>query len=260
MTASFRVEPSAEAVAETAADVVAGIVREQPTAVIGFATGSTPLPLYSALASRVRRGELDLSGTTAVGLDEYVGITESDPRSFAAYLRRHVLGPFGIPRERAALLDGSPAAHDVLERRCVEHERAITSAGGLDLLIAGIGRNGHLAFNEPGTPFDSRTRVAVLAEGTRAANAEAFAPHPVPAASITIGLATIAEARTILLVATGDDKADAVAAAFDGPVDPSCPGSLLQRHPDVRAVLDPTAASSLSRRGRGAPSVLETHA
>ena len=197
---------------------------------------------------------------TVFHMDEYVGITASDPRSFAAYLRRHVLEPRGIPRERAVLLDGSPAAHEILERRADEHERAIRTAGGLDLLIVGIGRNGHLAFNEPGTPFDSRTRVAALAEETRAANAGAFAPGPVPVSSITIGLATIAEARTILLVATGGDKADAVAAAFDGPVDPSCPGSLLQRHPDVRAVLDPTAASSLSRRGRGVPTVLETHA
>jgi glucosamine-6-phosphate deaminase len=201
MTASFSVEPDAAAVAETAADVVAGVVRERPAAVIGFATGSSPLRLYAALASRVRRGDLDLTRTTAVAVDEYVGTAPDDPRSFAAYLRHNVLEPLGIPRTRA-----------------------------------------------------------VLAEETRAANAGAFAPIPVPVASITIGLASIAQARTILLVATGDDKADAVAAAFDGPVDPSCPGSLLQRHPDVRAVLDPTAASSLSRRGRGAPTVLEKHA
>ena len=165
-----------------------------------------------------------------------------------------------LPR-RVALLDGSAASAAVFAARCQTYERAIRTAGGLDLQIVGIGANGHLAFNEPGSQFESRTRVAPLAPSTRLANSAAFGsarrrprvrPHP--------GLATIAEARTILLVAAGDEKADAVAAVFDGPIDPSCPASLLQRHRDVRAVLDPAAASGLSRRGRGFPTVLETHA
>lgn len=241
-------------VAEAAADAVAEVLRAKPGAVIGFPTGATPLGLYEELAAR----DLDFSRVTAVALDEYLGTPPDDPRSFSAYLRRHVLGPLGIGR--AILLDGTPDSDVVLATRCTAHENAIRAVGGVDLQVVGIGANGHLGFNEPGTPFSSRTRVAALAPETRWANAVAFAPDDVPAASLTQGLATIAKARTILLVATGDAKADAVAAAFDGPVDPSCPASLLQRHPDARAVLDPAAASGLSRRGRGLTDIVENHA
>lgn len=257
MTTVFSAVADGE-VAGAAADVVAGILEQRRDAVIGFPTGSTPRGLYRELAARVQRGELDFSAVTAVALDEYLRVRPTDPRSFTAYLQTHVLTPLAIAD--AILLDGTPAVRSALDLRCRAHEDAIAGAGGVDLQIVGIGRNGHLAFNEPGTPFDSRTHVSALTPGTRLANSAGFAPAEVPTASLTQGLATIAAARTILLVATGDDKADAVAAAFDGPVDPSCPASLLQRHPDVRAVLDPTAASSLSRRGRGLPTVLETHA
>lgn len=243
MSVDLRVVTDESAVAQAAADVVAGVIRVRPEAVIGFPTGVTPVRLYAELAARVARGELDCSRVTAVALDEYLGVAPSDPRSFADFLRRHVLEPLGISGARAALLDGTPAPDDVLVGRCLAHERAILEAGGVELQIVGIGRNGHLGFNEPGTPFRSRTRVTALAAATRVVNALEFAPDPVPMAALTQGLATIEEARTILLVATGDAKAAAVAAAFAGPVEVSCPASVLQRHADVRAVLDGAAAS-----------------
>jgi glucosamine-6-phosphate deaminase len=261
MSVSFEVMRDPAEAAESAAGVVGRLIRAKPDAVVGFATGASPRALYGVLAAQVKSGALVARHLHGAALDEYVGLTPDDPRSFAAYLERHVVRPLRLDRARFSWLDGSPASDDELVARCDTHEDAIAAAGGLDLQILGIGRNGHLAFNEPGTPFESRTHIATLAESTRRANAEAFgALDDVPTRSLTLGLATIAEARTILLVATGDGKADAVAAAFDGPVDQRSPASLLQRHPDVRVVLDPAAASSLSRRGRGLRPALENHA
>jgi len=239
-------------VAARAADVIAEVVGRRPDAVLGYATGRTPLALYAELARRVHAGALDLSATRAVALDEYAGLAASDPRSFAAYLRREVVGPLGIDPRNVHLLDGSGASEAVLAGRCAAYD-TLLDALGVDLQVVGIGRNGHLAFNEPGTPFGATTRVTVLAESTRRDNADAFGgdPSTVPSRALTQGPATIARAHTILLVATGGGKADAVAAAFDGPIDPVCPASLLQRHPHLRAVLDPPAAAGLSRRGRG---------
>ena len=261
MSVEFSVCDSPDDFARLAADVVETVVRGKPDAAIGFATGGTPRGLYSELAARVEGGTLDLSQVRGFALDEYVGLAPEDERSFAAYLGRHVIRPLRLTARRFAPLDGSTAPPAVLAGRCVTHERAIRVAGGLDLQIVGLGTNAHLAFNEPGSSFESRTRVAALSPSTRRANAASFGtPADVPAFALTLGLATIVDARMILLVAAGDEKADAVAAAFDGPIDPSCPASLLQRHRDVRAVLDPAAASGLSRRGRGFPTVLETHA
>lgn len=250
--AAIEVARDAADAARLAADVVADTVRARPDAVIGFATGRTPRALYAQLARRVARRELDLRGIRVVALDEYVGVAPDDPRSFAAYLDAHVIRPLHIDPRRVSLLDGSAASDEVLAERCRAYDRLLDAAG-VDLQIVGIGRNGHIGFSEPGTPFETATHLARLTEATRRDNADAFGgdPRRVPERALTQGPATIARARTILLVASGDGKADAVAAAFDGPIDPACPASLLQRHPRVRAVLDPAAATGLSRRGRG---------
>ncbi len=260
MTMSIEVVRDAGEAAESAAGMVGRLIRAMPDAVVGFPTGATPRALYRVLAAQVKAHALDARQVRGVAIDEYVGIEPGDSRSFTSYLDHHVVRPLHLDRKRFIGLDGSPADEAELAARCAQHEWAIAAAEGFDLLILGIGRNGHIAFNEPGTAFDSRTRVAALADSTRSANAEEFGGSDVPTHSLTLGLATIAEARTILLVATGDGKADAVAAAFDGPVDQRSPASLLQRHPDVRVVLDPAAASSLSRRGRGFRQILENHA
>ena len=243
--------------------MVGRLIRAKPDAVVGFATGATPRALYRILAAQVKAHALDARRCARRRPRRVRGAASRTIRDRS----RRTCSSTWCARStstaaRFTWLDGSAADDAELAARCAQHEWAIAAAGGIDLLILGIGRNGHIAFTEPGTPFETRTHVARLAESTRRANAEAFGDlDDVPTHSLTLGPATIAEARTILLVATGDEKADAVAAAFDGPVDQRSPASLLQRHPDVRVVLDPAAASSLSRRGRGLPPTsLENHA
>jgi glucosamine-6-phosphate deaminase len=217
------------------AALVADAVARDPDLVLGVATGGTPLPAYRALA----RGSGDLSRVRLVALDEYVGLPKGHPASYAAYVEREVATPLGVPRTHVVVPQGSGAA---LERR-------IAALGGVDLQLLGIGRNGHLAFNEPGSALDSRSRVVALSETTRRDNAHAFGRDPVPTHAVTQGLGTILEARHLVLLATGEAKADAVAAALTGQVTPDCPASVIQRHRQVTVVLDRAAASALQRRG-----------
>jgi glucosamine-6-phosphate deaminase len=237
--------PDAQATARAAAERIAVAVARRPRLVLGLATGETMRPLYAALVALQRAGHLDLSGVTTFNLDEYLGVPPEHPASFHAFMREalfdHVpLAAAHLPRGDAA----DPAAE------AARYEAAIAAAGGIDLQVLGIGRNGHLAFNEPGSGFASRTRVTTLAETTRIANAAAFAPLPVPQRAITLGLGTILEARACLLIANGAAKAEAIAATVEGPVDPACPASVLQRHPDVTLLLDREAAGALRRRDR----------
>lgn len=249
MSVELLLAQDAAEVAEIAAAALAEVVQAKPDAVVGFATGGTPLATYRRLTELSMAGELDASNVRPTALDEYLGVPGDDPRSFRAYLRRHVLDPLRVHEDRGVLLDGA-AADPIAE--CERFERGLTALGGVDVQLVGIGRNGHLAFNEPWAAAAGRTHVRALAKTTRDDNAGDFPGDPVPALALTQGLGTILEARTILLVATGDGKAGAVAAALDGPIDLACPASQLQRHPRVRVVLDPEAASGLSRRGRGA--------
>ena len=196
----------------------------------------TLLPVYRALA----RGSGDFSAVRLVALDEYVGLQAGHPASFAAYVEREIAAPLGITPEHVVVPRGSGGT---------ELEVRIAELGGVDLQLLGIGRNGHLAFNEPGSPLDSRSRVVALSETTRRDNARSFGDEPVPTHALTQGLGTILEARHLVLLATGGAKADAVAAALTGPVTPDCPASVVQRHPQVTVVLDRAAASVLERRG-----------
>jgi glucosamine-6-phosphate deaminase len=218
------------AVGAHVAGLVLGAVRRDPHLVLGIATGSTTLPVYRELA----RGSGDFSRVHVVALDEYVGVPEGHPASFAAYVANEIAGPLGIPPGQVAVPQGSGAG---LEER-------IAGLGGVDLQLLGIGRNGHLAFNEPGSPLDSRTRVVALSPTTRADNAEK-AGTELPTHAVTQGLGTILEARELVLLATGTAKAAAVAAALTGPVSSSCPASVVQRHRRVTVVLDAAAAAMI---------------
>ena len=226
----------ADAVGAHAAGLVLRSVEQDPQFVLGVATGATPLPVYRALA----RASGDFSAVRLVALDEYVGLPAGHPASFAAYVERELAVPLGIPPEHVVVPRGS-AGTDL--------EGRIADLGGVDLQLLGIGRNGHLAFNEPGSPLDSRSRVVALSETTRRDNARSFGDEPVPTHALTQGLGTILEARQLLLLAIGAAKAEAVAAALTGPVTPDCPASVVQRHPRVTVVLDRAAASALQRRG-----------
>jgi glucosamine-6-phosphate deaminase len=217
----------AEDVAAHVAGLVLDAVEGRPELVLGVATGATPLPVYRQLA----RADGDFSRVRLVALDEYVELPARHPGSYAAYVAREIAGPLGIPPGSVVVPRGSGA----------ELEHRIAELGGIDLQLLGIGHNGHLAFNEPGSPLDSRTRVVELAESTRAANA-AYVDGPVPTHAVTQGLGTILEAGELVLLATGAAKAVAVAAALTGPVTPDCPASVVQRHARVTVVLDRAAA------------------
>lgn len=233
---------SLEQAGELAGDQVERLVRRRPDAVLGLATGSSPLPLYRALRGRVEQG-LDLRAVRGFALDEYVGLAPDDPRSYAATVRRDVTQPLGLDPALVRVPDGAAAD---LEQAAIEYEEAITAAGGIDLQVLGIGTDGHLGFNEPGSSLGSRTRVKTLTPQTREDNARFFAhPDDVPHHCLTQGLATILEARALVLFAAGEAKAAAVAAAVEGGVTSFCPASVLQLHPRVTTYVDEAAAGRL---------------
>lgn len=223
-----------------AAEIVR-LVGRDPQAVLGLATGSTPLPVYRAL--RKQAAGVDLSGVRGFALDEYVGIAPEHPESYASVIRREVVEPLGLDPELVHVPDGDP------ERIAVsgeEYERAIEAAGGVDLQILGIGTDGHLGFNEPGSSFASRTRVKTLTAQTRRDNARFFPSlDDVPRHCITQGLGTILRARHLVLLAFGAGKAAAVAGAVEGPLTASLPASAIQLHPHATVVVDEEAASQL---------------
>ena len=223
-----------EAVGADVAELVLRSVERDPALVLGVATGATPLPVYRTLA----RGSGDFSAVRLVALDEYVGLAARHPASFAAYVEREIAAPLGIAAEQVVVPRESGGT---------DLEARIAEVGGVDLQLLGIGRNGHLAFNEPGSPLDSRSRVVGLSETTRRDNAGSFGDEPVPTHALTQGLGTILEARHLVLLATGGAKADAVAAALTGPVTPDCPASVVQLHSQVTVVLDEAAAAVLAR-------------
>ncbi|MCC9195250.1 glucosamine-6-phosphate deaminase [Arthrobacter sp. zg-Y820] len=240
---TVRILDSPAAAGAAAAAVVRDCVQDKPDAVLGFATGSSPLPLYNALAES---GE-DFSGVRGFALDEYVGLPPGDPRSYATVINSEVVERLGLPQGTVRVPDAAAADLDAAAR---EYEQAIRDAGGVDLQILGIGHNGHVAFNEPGSALDSRTRVEELAERTRRANARFFdSPDEVPTRCLTQGLGTILDARHLLLIAHGADKAEIVARALQGPITPDCPASALQLHPRVTVVLDRAAAAKLTDTG-----------
>jgi len=227
------------AAGELAARLVESVVRARPDAVLGLATGSTPLPVWRALAAR----GLDLARVRGFALDEYVGLPAGHPQSYRAVISREVVEPLGLTPGLVHVPgdDGGP-----ISSAGPRYEDEIARAGGVDLQILGIGRTGHLGFNEPGSSFASRTRVKTLTEATRRDNARFFSSvEEVPRHCVTQGLGTIRDARSLVLLAFGEAKARAVAGAVEGPVSASLPGSAIQLHPQVTVLLDEAAASRL---------------
>lgn len=235
---------SAEEVAVLAADAVEAVVRSRADAVLGLATGSTPLPAYQELVARHRAGSgPSYTAVQAFLLDEYVGLPPGHPQSYRATIARELTDAIGVPREQVH----GPDPTDVPNAGGA-YEQALINAGGIDVQVLGIGADGHLAFNEPGSSLASRTRIKTLTEETRRANARFFGSvDDVPRHVLTQGLGTILAARHLLLIATGAGKAGAVAAAVEGPLTASCPASVLQLHPHATVLLDPAAAARLAR-------------
>jgi glucosamine-6-phosphate deaminase len=233
-------------VAALAADTVERLVAARPAAVLGLATGSSPLPTYQELVRRNDAGTGPSYDEVRVFLlDEYVGLPSGHPQAYRATIARELTDALGITGDRVASPDPSPEGLPEAGRG---YEEAILAAGGVDLQVLGIGADGHLAFNEPGSSLASATRIKTLTEQTRQDNARFFGSvDEVPHHVLTQGLGTILRARHLLLVATGAGKAEAVAAAVEGPLSASCPASVLQLHPRASVLLDAAAASRLER-------------
>ncbi|MGY4707693.1 glucosamine-6-phosphate deaminase [Candidatus Bipolaricaulota sp. J31] len=231
-----------EILCREAARRVARILISNPRAVLALPTGETPKGFYRTLVAWCEEGIIDLSGTTVFNLDEYLGIPKEHPCSFHSYMDNHLLRYTRVGRHFIP----NPLAPDP-EGECRRYEKAIAEAGGIDLAVLGLGLNGHIAFNEPGTPFETLTHVAELSPETREREAKAFGGiRAVPKKAITMGIRTIMNARAVILMAAGEKKAGIVRRSFQGPVAPDAPASVLQLHPNATVLLDRAAASELS--------------
>lgn len=232
-------------ISREAALMVAELIRDKPSCVLGLATGSTPLGLYRELIHMHKDEGLDFSKVTTFNLDEYYGLPPAHPQSYAFFMREHLFKHINIQPERVYVPSGT-ARH--IESFCQWYEDEIKRVGGIDLQILGIGRDGHIAFNEPGSALGSRTRIKTLTQETIEDNARFFnSADEVPRYAITMGVGAITEARRIVLLASGDSKAEVIAQAVEGPVTAQVTASVLQFHPDTVVILDKAAASKLER-------------
>lgn len=224
-----------------AAHIISAQVILKPDCVLGLATGSTPEGIYSQLIEWYKAGDLDFSLTRSVNLDEYKGLAPDNDQSYNYYMHKHLFDHINIKPENTNLPDGLGVDSD---KECARYNRVIRSMGGVDLQLLGIGGNGHIGFNEPGDSFDKETHCVALAESTIQANARFFKSiDEVPRYAYSMGIQTIMQAKKILLVASGESKADAIYKAIYGPITPAVPASVLQLHRDVVVVADEAAMS-----------------
>ncbi|WP_123039280.1 glucosamine-6-phosphate deaminase [Cohnella candidum] len=229
---------------EAGANIISGVVQTNPKAVLGLATGGTPVGIYRQLVSDYERGMFSFKNVTTFNLDEYVGLPEDHPESYHSYMRDHLFRHIDLPAAQAHLPNGN-APDPVAE--CSHYDEQIEQSGQIDLQLLGLGHNGHIGFNEPAHALIKGTHVVDLAEATLKANARYFSSmDEVPRQALTMGVGTILKAKMILLVVKGADKADIVARALKGPITTDCPASLLQTHPHLVVLLDRSAAEKLS--------------
>ncbi len=237
------VKDSVEEMGRVAARVVARTLNSKPNAVLGLATGSTPLGLYLELVRMHKEEGLDFSQVTTFNLDEYVGLTQQHPQSYHYFMHENLFKHINIATQNIYIPSGTT---DNYEAFCEWYEQRIVECGGIDLQVLGVGSDGHIAFNEPCSSLGSRTRIKTLAKQTIDDNARFFdSPDEVPVYAITMGVGTILESRKLILLASGKHKAEAVAAAIEGPVTSMVTASALQLHRDVMFIIDRDAASSL---------------
>ena len=242
-----------DAVSAEAARLVVDRLLRKPNLVLGLATGSTPIGLYRELIRRCREDGLDLTKVTTFNLDEYVGLPPDHPQSYHRFMREQLFDHMNLDPRYVNIPNGM--AMDI-EAHCDWYEAEIGRAGGIDLQVLGIGANGHIAFNEPGSSLGSRTRVKTLTRQTREDNARFFASFDeVPRYAITMGIGTVMEARELLMLVTGESKADALKAAVEGPLTAMVPASMIQMHRKAYVIVDRAAASKLS--GEHATSIAE---
>jgi glucosamine-6-phosphate deaminase len=243
-TRRIRISATARQAASAAARIVAAALGENPRLVIALPTGRTSIAFYEALVALHGAGWADFARASTFNLDEFLGLPRVHPGSYREFMRRHLFAHVNVRQERTHLLDGAAADWEIEAAR---FEQDLAACGGLDLAIVGIGRNGHVAFNEPAPALVPRTHRARLHASTRRSNAEAFGGRwrAVPTHALTMGMATILRARRVVLLATGGQKAAIVRRALAGPITTAVPASFLQTHPDLIAVLDRAAAARL---------------
>jgi glucosamine-6-phosphate deaminase len=228
---------SGDALSKRAADLMLQAIRENPRVVLGLPTGRSPLGMYERVVRECGRRYHCFREVTTFNLDEYVGVPRDHPGSYYTYMRQHLYDHVDIDPANAHIPDGmapDPAAE------CRRYEETIVACSGLDVTFLGLGRNGHIGFNEPGSPLDARTHLVELTESTRRANADCFPNEPVPTHAITMGIATILESRRIILLATGKGKAAAIERLRSGEIDESFPASALRRHHNVVVLCAPS--------------------
>ena len=228
---------------EIAAGIIVAQVTMKPDAVLGLATGSTPLGVYSRMIEQYHNDQADFSEATVFNLDEYCGLAPEAEQSYFYFMKKNLFSKVNFPRERLFIPDGLAAdLYDV----CTSYDAAITSHGGIDLQLLGIGMNGHIGFNEPGTEFIPETHLVDLSESTIQANSRFFQnKSEVPVQAITMGIRSIMQARKILLIVSGEEKAKIVRQAIFGPISPEVPASILQLHGDLTVVGDGPALARL---------------
>ncbi len=226
-----------DALAGRAAEILLNAIRANPSAVLGLPTGRTPIGMYDRVVAECAREYRCFREVTTFNLDEYAGLPRTHPGSYFSYMKQHLFDHIDIDPRNAHLPDGTAAD---LDAECARYENEIREAGGLDLTFLGLGRNGHIGFNEPGTSFNARTRVVELTQSTRHANAELFADGHVPTHAITMGIGTILESRAIVLLVSGSGKEEALATLRGGAVSTDFPASVLWKHPDVTVLAMPS--------------------
>lgn len=235
-----------ESMSKAAADIVVEVLNAKPNAVLGMATGSTPVGLYQELARRHKEAQLDFSHVTTFNLDEYVGLQPNHPQSYHYFMHEHFFKHVNIPPQNINIPSGSTSNYHAF---CEWYEQRIAACGGIDLQILGIGSDGHIAFNEPASSLSSRTRLKTLSKQTIDDNARFFEDRrDVPIYAITMGVGTILEARKLILIASGEHKANAIAQAVEGPVTSMITASALQLHRDAKVIVDADAAAELKMR------------
>lgn len=234
-----------EDMSKKAANIIASQVVLKPDCVLGLATGSTPIGAYKNLVEKYEQGGLDFSQVTTVNLDEYKGLPRENDQSYYYFMHDNLFDHVNVKPENTHLPDGTK---EDANEECARYEELIRSLGGQDLQLLGLGHNGHIGFNEPDTVFEKTTHCVDLQESTIEANKRFFASaDDVPKQAYTMGIGTIMQAKKILVVVSGEDKADTVAKAFFGPVTPEVPASILQFHKDVILVADEAALSKVPR-------------
>ena len=239
----FIIEDTYDEASATSADIIVSLIEEKPKCVLGLATGSTPIGTYAELVNKVKRGEISFKDVTTFNLDEYAGLDGEHDQSYRYFMNKHLFDLVDINKGKTHVPSGTS---DDPAKMCEDYENAIEHAGGIDLQLLGLGHNGHIGFNEPAEEFPVQTHHVQLTSSTIKANSRLFSSiDEVPKSAYTMGIGTIMKAKRILLIATGEGKAEIVAKAFKGDITPQVPASILQSHSDVTIVLDKEASSLL---------------